>query len=115
MSGGVLPAAPGYTGSIQETQSGNAGLSFVGGPTPTNLGPIVPQDHVISTNFTVLQQGLTADVNCSQIQTSTVTDSNAPVPISVFTGNSTYITAYAYTMACSEGRGERFALRCYYD
>ncbi|KAN0081466.1 hypothetical protein V8E55_009090 [Tylopilus felleus] len=81
---GVFPAAPGF-GSMELAEKMNTGLSFVGATT-------------------LLQQGLTADVTCSEIPSQAVgPPQNATVPVGIFNANVTYLNVYAYSVTCDQG------------
>ena len=102
LSGGVLPAAPGFLGSNQPAQPNNTGLGFVGGYVPTHVQ--FPPFRALLSNYTIQQQGLTADVSCFQIPAQTVgTPQTSLLPVSIFNGTATELTAYAYNMACAQG------------
>ncbi|KAH7927590.1 hypothetical protein BV22DRAFT_267228 [Leucogyrophana mollusca] len=65
-TGGVLPAVPGYTGS--SSPPAGTGLMFVGGEVLTYLdtSPLNPFPGVSSRNFSIIQQGLSANVSCQE-------------------------------------------------
>ncbi|KAF8548269.1 hypothetical protein OG21DRAFT_781446 [Imleria badia] len=105
-TGGVLPAAPGFLGSSQPAQPNNTGLGFVGGFVPNHVQ--FPQSQAILSNYTIQQQGLTADVTCYQIPAQTVgIPQSSSLPVSIFNGTATELTAYAYTMACDQGESSQ--------
>ena len=101
LSGGVFPAAPGF-GSMKLAQQTNTGLGFVGGRVSGVLES--PSYHALFSNYTLLQQGLTADVTCSEISLQAVSPpQNATVPVGIFNASVTYLNAYAYSMTCDQG------------
>ncbi|KAF8546892.1 hypothetical protein OG21DRAFT_1022811 [Imleria badia] len=105
-TGGILPAAPGFHGSSQPAQPNNTGLGFVGGFVPTHVQ--FPSPQAIFSNYTIQQQGLTADVTCHQIPAHTVgAPHSSSFPLGIFNGTATELTAYAYTMACDQGESSQ--------
>jgi hypothetical protein len=109
--GGVLPAAPSYNGTTDPVSDNNTGLAFAGGLVPTHLDVNFPKGHVIQglyNEFTLLQQGLTANVTCSQANSSTghlnLNSSFYPIPIPLADGTTDYwLWAWNITGDCSDG------------
>ena len=109
--GGILPAAPGYGGTTNPVSGNNTGLAFAGGLVPTHLDVNFPNGHAIqglSQGFTLLQQGLTANVTCQQTDgTSTIQNlvsSYYPVPVPLANGTTDYwLWAWNITGDCNEG------------
>ncbi|KAG2049798.1 hypothetical protein BDR06DRAFT_961101, partial [Suillus hirtellus] len=97
-TGGVLPAIEEYSGSSTPSDSA-VGLAFTGGKVPVNtsfnwgrLGRDAGTQG-ITKNYTVTQQGLTANVTCQLIDRSQNTFSVTPYPVPGPTGsNMTFIT-----------------------
>ncbi|KAF8125756.1 hypothetical protein EV363DRAFT_1530794 [Boletus edulis] len=101
-TGGVIPVAPEYLGSMQHAQPNNTGLSFVGGYVPIQVQ--FPSSQALFDNYTILQQGLTADVTCTQIDPQSIpSPQSAQVSIDVFTGSITQLEALAYNISCNQG------------
>ncbi|KAG2110505.1 uncharacterized protein F5147DRAFT_126459 [Suillus discolor] len=97
-TGGILPAIQEYSGSSAPPGS-NVGLEFTGGQVPVNTS--FDWGHLgrdagtqgISTNYSITQQGLTANVTCQPIDRSQNTFSVTPYPVPGPTGsNMTFIT-----------------------
>ncbi|KAF8443183.1 hypothetical protein L210DRAFT_3644048 [Boletus edulis BED1] len=104
-TGGVIPVAPEYLGSMQHAQPNNTGLSFVGGYVPIQVQ--FPSSQALFDNYTILQQGLTADVTCTQIDPQSIpSPQSAQVSIDVFTGSITQLEALAYNISCNQGTGK---------
>ncbi|KIJ61777.1 hypothetical protein HYDPIDRAFT_31105 [Hydnomerulius pinastri MD-312] len=109
-TGGILPVAPSYTGTTQPAQGNNTGLAFAGGLVPANLTTHFPPQREIkgiSSNYTVQQQGLTANVTCSLYPAQgnlSLSSTYTPVPIPLANGQTDYwLWAWNITAACEEG------------
>lgn len=97
-TGGILPAIQEYSGSSAPPGS-NVGLAFTGGQVPVNtsfnwghLGRDAGTQG-ISKNYSITQQGLTANVTCQPIDRSQNAFSVTPYPVPGPTGsNMTFIT-----------------------
>ncbi|KAG9308890.1 hypothetical protein JVU11DRAFT_11350 [Chiua virens] len=106
-TGGILPAVSRVLFNIskQAAEANATGLSFVGGSISTQRPP---NNHPTTpVNWSILQQGLTADVTCTQINSSSsvniTLETQSPIPVSIFTGNYTSLSAYSYSMPCAQG------------
>ncbi|KIJ65845.1 hypothetical protein HYDPIDRAFT_27073 [Hydnomerulius pinastri MD-312] len=64
-TGGILPAVVSYNGTQQAAPLQNSGINFSGGQVPANISAI-QWFSGISSNYTVYQQGLTANVTCAE-------------------------------------------------
>ncbi|KAG9308885.1 hypothetical protein JVU11DRAFT_11345 [Chiua virens] len=101
-TGGVVPVVPGYLGTGQIAQSNNTRLGFVGGLVPSNLSPAPTAS--LSSNYSIFQQGLTAQVTCTQVsQPGLVTTDSGSTRIPVSNGAAISLTVYAFQMGCDEG------------
>ncbi|KAG1805599.1 hypothetical protein EV424DRAFT_1430239 [Suillus variegatus] len=97
-TGGILPAIQEYSGSSAPPGS-NVGLAFTGGQVPVNtsfnwghLGRDAGTQGV-SKNYSITQQGLTANVTCQPIDRSQNGFSVTPYPVPGYTGfNMSFIT-----------------------
>ncbi|KAG1898657.1 uncharacterized protein F5891DRAFT_1237123, partial [Suillus fuscotomentosus] len=105
-TGGVLPAIEEYSGS--STQSGSAvGLAFIGGQVPVNTS--FNWGHLrrdagtqgIAKNYTVTQQGLTANVTCQPIDRSQNTFSLTPYPVPGPKGSNISFITWVAVANCS--------------
>ena len=110
--GGVLPAVPSYNGTSDPVSGNNTGLAFPGGLVPTHLDVHFPNGHTIKglyNEFTLQQQGLTANVSCYPTNSSSagnlnLTSSFYPIPIPLANGTTDYwLWAWNITSDCSEG------------
>ena len=109
--GGVLPAAPSYGGTTEPVSDNNTGLTFAGGLVPTHLDVHYPNGHAFQGlyhNYTVLQQGLTANVTCYESSDSAgqvhFSSPFYPIPIPLADGTTDYwLWAWNITGDCSEG------------
>ncbi|KAH7882016.1 hypothetical protein F5I97DRAFT_1911081 [Phlebopus sp. FC_14] len=109
-TGGILPAAPSYTGTDAPTQQNNTGLAFAGGLVPTNLITSFPPNRRIKgiiTNYTLYQQGLTANVTCTVYAQDTGTlqlnSTYIATPIAYPNGTTAYwLWAWNVTADCGE-------------
>ena len=110
--GGVLPAAPSYNGSSDPVSGNNTGLAFAGGLVPTHLNVNFPKGRIIQgldQEFTLQQQGLTANVTCHQTNTSSAGNLNLnssfyPIPVPFANGTTNYwLWAWNVTSDCSQG------------
>ncbi|KAG1787116.1 uncharacterized protein HD556DRAFT_1503726 [Suillus plorans] len=97
-TGGILPAIQEYSGSSAPPGS-NVGLAFTGGQVPVNTS--FDWGHLgrdagtqgISKNYSITQQGLTANVSCQPIDRSQNTFSVTPYAVPGPTGSDmTFIT-----------------------
>ena len=110
--GGVLPAAPSYNGTSDPVTDNKTGLAFAGGLVPTHLDVHFPGGHAIDGlyhEFTLQQQGLTANVTCHQTNTSSAGSLNLnssfyPIPVPLANGTTDYwLWAWNMTGDCSQG------------
>ena len=110
--GGVLPAAPEYNGTADPVSDNNTGLAFAGGLVPTYLDVNFPKDRAIQglkQEFTLQQQGLTADVACHQTNSSSAgflnfNSSFYPIPVPFANGTIDYwLWAWNVTSDCQQG------------
>ena len=108
-AGGILPAVQEYAGTTQPVPENNTGLAFAGGSIPTYLEVDFPKGHVIQGlrhQFTLLQQGLTADVTCQQSNGTGGNVYSSFYPLSVPYPNGTtnyWLWAWNITADCSQG------------
>ena len=109
--GGILHAAPGYGGTTDPVSGNNTGLAFAGGLVPTHLDVSFPNGHAVQglrQGFTLLQQGLTANVTCQQTDgTSNIQNlisSYYPIPVPLSNGTTDHwLWAWNITGDCNEG------------
>ncbi|KAI9568244.1 hypothetical protein HD554DRAFT_786507 [Boletus coccyginus] len=111
-TGGILPAAPGYGGTTDPASDSDTGLAFAGGLIPTHLDVNFPNGHALQglyDEFTLKQQGLTANVTCHRTNGSTgrlnLDSSFHPISVPLADGTTDYwLWAWNITGDCSDGR-----------
>ncbi|KAG8213419.1 hypothetical protein J3R82DRAFT_11921 [Butyriboletus roseoflavus] len=107
-TGGVLPAAPSYGGATNNVSLNNTGLAFAGGLVPTHLDVSYPNGQVLQglgQNYTLLQQGLTANVTCHQTNTTNFSSPFYPIPVPLADGITDYwLWAWNITGTCGQGQ-----------
>ncbi|KAI9568246.1 hypothetical protein HD554DRAFT_2172658 [Boletus coccyginus] len=110
-TGGILLAAPGYGGTADPASDNDTGLAFAGGLVPTHLDVNLPEGRAIQglyNEFTLQQQGLTANVTCRQSNGSTsmlgLVSSFYPISVPLANGTTDYwLWAWNVTGNCSDG------------
>ncbi|KIJ58953.1 hypothetical protein HYDPIDRAFT_44239 [Hydnomerulius pinastri MD-312] len=105
-TGGILPAIAPYDGTQQLAPLENSGINFSGGYVPGNL-TASPDHSGISSTYTVLQQGLTANVTCVEY-TSAAEWGGLQVEQTSVSGDlgSVPFTLWALEAICPENGGE---------
>ena len=109
--GGVLPAAPSYGGATQHVSDENTGLAFAGGFVPMHVDVHYPKERGkrgLSHHYTLLQQGLTANVTCHQADSllDHLNPSSTFYPTPIFLADGTidyWLWAWNITAQCIEG------------
>ncbi|KAI9568245.1 hypothetical protein HD554DRAFT_786849 [Boletus coccyginus] len=112
-TGGILPAAPGYGGITEPASDSGTGLAFAGGLVPTHLDVNFPNGYArqgLYNEFTLQQQGLTANVTCHRTNRSAgemnLNSSFLPISVPLANGTTDYwLWAWNITGDCGEAQG----------